>query len=221
MGYQGVFFDYDYTLGDATEAIVAGFLYGLHTMGYPQLPTRDAIRHTVGLVLKDGFTQITGERDEAKRDEFARLYRSVCTPTQIATAQLCPGAEELLRWLRGRGVKLAVVSSKPAVVLRPLLERQGVADLFDFIIGADQVSVPKPDPAGILRALESTGLTPPEVLYCGDTVIDAQAGQNAGTDFCAVLNGTTPAEDFAAYPHVHIAPTLPHLRNWLEKEALV
>lgn len=221
MRYRGIFFDFDYTLGDATEAIVAGFLYGLHTMGYPVMPTREDIRHTVGFVLKDGFTNITGERDEAKRDQFCRLYRSVCTPVQIATAVLCDGCEALLHDLHARGVKLAVVSSKPASILNEILKARGIYDLFDFVIGPDQVPMPKPDPAGILRALEVTGLSKDEVLYCGDTVIDAQAGRNAGVDFCAVLNGTTPAADFDPFPHVHIAPDLPELQGWLAKEGLV
>lgn len=220
MKYSGVFFDFDYTLGDATEAIVAGFLYGLHTMGYP-IPTREEIRLTVGLVLKDGFTALTGETDEAKREEFTRLYRSICTPAQIATAVLCPGAEELLRTLHGQGVKLAVVSSKPGPILEKILERQGVVHLFDFIIGADAVKKPKPDPAGIYAALQATGLAKDQILYCGDTVIDAGAAQNAGVDFCPVLNGTTPAEAFDQWPHVHLSPTLDDLRAWLIKEDAV
>ncbi len=221
MKYRGIFFDFDYTLGDATEAIVTGFLYGLHTMGYQTMPTRAEIRDTVGLVLRDGFTQLTGERDEAKRDRFVQLYRSVCTPVQIATTKLCDGCEDLLARLRAQGVRLALVSSKPSYILSEILKARGVYDRFDSIIGPDQVPRPKPDPAGILRTLEATGLAPEEVLYCGDTVIDAQAGQNAGVDFCAVLNGVTPAPAFDPYPHVHIAPDLPELQSWLWKEGLV
>lgn len=220
MKYSGVFFDFDYTLGDATEAIVAGFLYGLHTMGYP-IPTREAIRHTVGLVLKDGFTTLTGETDEAKREEFSRLYRFICTPAQIATAVLCPGAEELLKTLHGKGVKLAVVSSKPGPILEKILERQGVDHLFDLIIGADAVKTPKPAPDGIFAALKATGLAKDQILYCGDTVIDAQAAQNAGVDFCPVLNGTTGADAFEPWPKVHLSPTLDDLHLWLTGEELV
>ena len=33
--YQGVCFDFDYTLGDSTDSIVAGFQYGLTQMGWP------------------------------------------------------------------------------------------------------------------------------------------------------------------------------------------
>ncbi len=217
MKYRGIFFDFDYTLGDATEAIVAGFLYGLHTMGYP-IPTRAQIQATIGLVLKDGFTQLTGVTDEAQREEFAQLYRLVSTPCQVATARLCDGARELLESLHARGVRLALVSSKPTPILSQILAAQGVAPLIDLVVGADKVVVPKPDPQGVLQAAAALELAPGELLYCGDTTIDAKTGRNARVDFCAVLNGTTPGEAFLAYPCVHIAPDLRELKTWLEEE---
>ena len=221
MKYKGIFFDFDYTLGDATEAIVAGFLYGMHTMGYEIMPTREEIRGTVGFVLEDGFTWLTGEHDEEKRTQFAKLYRSICTPAQIATAVLCEGCEELRAHLKDKGLKLAVVSSKPAHILDEILKARNIYHYFDNVIGPDQVEKPKPDPAGILRTLEITGLKKEEVLYCGDTLIDAEAGQRAGVDFCAVLNGITHAEAFEIFPYAHIAPDLPELQAWLDREGRV
>ena len=78
------------------------------------------------------------------------------------------------------------------------------------------MSRPKPDPEGLLRATAALELAPEQVLFCGDTVIDASAAQQAGCGFCAVLNGTTGADAFAAYPHVHIAPSLWELKDWLD-----
>ena len=70
---------------------------------------------------------------------------------------------------------------------------------------------------GVNVAIVSTklGLKPEQVLFCGDTVIDAQAAKSAGVDFCAVLNGTTPGEAFDGYPHVHIAQDLWDVKKWL------
>ena len=59
------------------------------------------------------------------------------------------------------------------------------------------------------------GVSKEEFLYCGDTVLDAEAAQRAGVDFAAVLNGTTPAEDFAPWPCVQIARDLPELARAL------
>ena len=48
MNFKAVFFDFDYTLADGTEAIVAGFRYAFGRMGLPE-PTEEAIRPTIGM----------------------------------------------------------------------------------------------------------------------------------------------------------------------------
>ena len=50
----------------------------------------------------------------------------------------------------------------------------------------------------------------------GVTVNYSGTGSGAGVDFCAVLNGTTPAEAFGDYPHVHVAPDLADLLAWFQ-----
>ena len=82
-------------------------------------------------------------------------------------------------------------------------------------MGGDLVSRNKPDPEGLNTVLGKLGVAPGDALYCGDTVIDAKTAAAAGTNFCAVLNGTTPAEEFQNLPHVHIAPDLNDLRAFL------
>ena len=128
---------------------------------------------------------------------------------------LFPGAGELLSALRAAGVATAVVSTKHTDTLERIFARHGLDQMFSFVIGGDRGSRPKPDPEGLHLAMTKLGLKPEQVLFCGDTVIDAQAAKSAGVDFCAVLNGTTPAAAFAPYPSVHIAPDLPDLRRWL------
>ena len=54
-----------------------------------------------------------------------------------------------------------------------------------------------------------------DTLFCGDTILDAGAAQQAGCRFAAVLNGTTPAEAFAPFSPLHIAPDLWDLAQWL------
>ena len=65
MDYKAVIFDFDYTLGDATDAIFAGFRHGFSVMGYPE-PDRETVRHTVGMLLEDAYTQLTGDATEQK-----------------------------------------------------------------------------------------------------------------------------------------------------------
>jgi phosphoglycolate phosphatase len=214
MKYKAALFDFDYTLGDATASIYEGYCHGFEKMGYPK-PDLEAVRRTVGYILEDGFTMITGEADQAKRKEFRGWFQEQVEGRQAQLTKLFPGAEELLHALHDRGIKLGVVTSKRATTLRDILGRYELLELMDFTIGGEMVKSPKPDPEGLNRAIEAVGADRGEVLYCGDTTIDAATAQNGGVDFAAVLNGTTPAEDFGAYPCVHVAPDLLELKSWL------
>ena len=67
MDYQGIFFDFDYTLGDSTAAIAQGYQLGFSALGLPA-PTVEQVRTTVGMTLENGFTHLTGgPRERAGR----------------------------------------------------------------------------------------------------------------------------------------------------------
>lgn len=214
MKYEAVLFDFDYTLGDATASIYEGYCHGFEKMGYPK-PDLEAVRRTVGYILEDGFTMITGNADPEKKKEFRGWFQQQVEGRQAELTKLFPGAEELLRTLHDRGVKVGIVTSKRVTTLRDILRRFELLDGMDFTIGGEMVTLPKPDPEGLNAAISHLGVDRDRVLYCGDTTIDAATAKNAEVDFCAVLNGTTPAEDFETYPYVHIAPDLPELKTWL------
>lgn len=71
--YQAIFFDFDYTLGDATPSILAGFAYGLDQLGWPA-PDADEIRRTVGYPLEESYTKLTGDRDPIHPRAVPRLF---------------------------------------------------------------------------------------------------------------------------------------------------
>ena len=106
--YRAVLFDFDYTLGDATEAIVAGFRYAFPLMGHP-VPDRESIRHMVGYHLLDAYTLLTGDGDPGRRAQFQALFREAARPMQVEHTHLFPGTEELLRALYASGVRLGKI----------------------------------------------------------------------------------------------------------------
>ncbi len=215
MNYKGVFFDFDYTLADATGAIHQAFIHALTTMGYPA-PDRETVRHTIGMVVTEAFTMLTGDGSKEGQERFYELFHPVSGGLQSqGQVELFPGARELLEGLKAAGLSAGLVSTKNATVLQAVAEVKGLSGLLSAVVGGGTVNSHKPDPEGLLWAMDKLGLNREDVLFCGDTTIDAQTARNAGVDFCAVLNGTTPAEAFAAYPSVHIAPDLWELKNWL------
>ena len=181
--YSAVCFDFDYTLGDSTDSIVAGFQYGFERLGHP-IPDRETVRGTIGYLLEDAYTMLTGDRDPERQALFRAYFLEVAKPRQREETFLFPGAAELLRGLRARGVRLGIVSTKTGETIEYIMDRLGLA--------------------------------PERVLYCGDTVLDAEAAQRAGLEFAAVLNGTTPASAFDVWPHVFLARDLDALARFLE-----
>lgn len=212
--YKAVCFDFDYTIGDSTDSIVAGFASGMSRLGHP-IPEREAVRRTVGYMLEDCYTILTGDGDEENRAKFRAYFIEEAMERQRRETVLFPGAVELLRGLKARGVKCGIVSSKRGDTIEIIMDRYQVLDCLELIIGSHDVKEHKPHPEGLLKAMERMEVKPEEILFCGDTVIDAGTAKNAGCDFAAVLNGTTPAEDFAGGPCVHIAPDLQDLAKWL------
>lgn len=215
MRYQAVFFDFDYTLGDATQAIFTGFSRALTAMGFPA-PDREAVRRTVGMQVSDAYTLLTGDPSQEGRERFYDLFHPIARDLQAqGMVDLLPGSRELLEGLRAAGVPAALVSAKNESTLRDIMENKGLHGLFAQVVGGGTVKSHKPDPEGLLWAMDRLGLQRENILYCGDTVIDAQTAKNAGVEFCAVLNGTTPAAAFAPYPSVRISPDLWDLKAWL------
>lgn len=212
--FKAVCFDFDYTLADCTDSIVAGFCHGLTTLGWPA-PTRDAVRNTVGYLLEDSYTMLTGDHDPQRQSKFRLLFTQVARERQVRETELFPGARELLHGLKAQGVKTAIVSTKRGDTIEIVLNRLGLAETVDLVVGSADVTRHKPDPEGLLLALNQLEVRPEHALFCGDTVMDAGAAQNAGTHFAAVLGGTTPAEAFARFHPDHISPDLWDLVRWL------
>ena len=190
-------FDFDYTLADATAGIVGSFNAALTQMGYPALD-EDAICRTVGMTLPNAFTLVTGETDPERGQTFMRLFMKTADEIMSPGTILLPGCVELLSYLKERGCKTGIVSTKPRFRITDILRRREIEHLIDVVVGYEDVTEHKPHPAAILKAIEHLGAAEKDAIFVGDTVIDAEAA-NAGVAFAAVTTGTTTREDFIPY----------------------
>ena len=67
-------------------------------------------------------------------------------------------------------------------------------------------------------AIKQPGTDQKEVLYTGDSVVDAKRAAGAGVDFAGVLTGTTSFRDFEPFNHICIVRDLAELMNALTQE---
>lgn len=84
--------------------------------------------------------------------------------------QLLPGAYQAIASVRAAGLKVGLASASRNAPL--LLERMGIADLFDYIVDAANIQRSKPDPEIFLAAAAGLGVPPAACLG----VEDAAAG---------------------------------------------
>ncbi|HET9051756.1 MAG TPA: HAD-IA family hydrolase [Candidatus Dormibacteraeota bacterium] len=108
-----------------------------------------------------------------------------------------PGVRPVLRELRRRGMPLAVVSSRRFGPLLRGLASSRLRGWFAVVIGLETVHAPKPDPEGLLLALERLGVHPGRAAVVGDRDADLEAARRAGaTGWRAVwgLGDLAPSE---------------------------
>lgn len=210
MQYQAVIFDFDYTLGDSTEGIVVSANDALEKMGYP-MANREAIRKTIGLSLPETYQVLTGDKEPEKGETFRRYFVEKADEVMTENSELYPDARNILAYLKENGVRVAVVTTKFDYRIEGILKKCQATEYVSKIVGGNNVSNPKPDPEGTLKVLADWGLAKKEVLYVGDSLVDAKTAQSAGVPFAAVTTGTTMKEDFLPYEKVGVFANLTEL----------
>lgn len=96
-----------------------------------------------------------------------------------------PGIEELL--MRHDPRRMALITNKPILYTRRILEGLNLSRFFSAVIGGDSFPHKKPHPYPLQQALDQLGGQPQQALMIGDHHTDLHAAQNAGiaTCFCA------------------------------------
>ncbi|HEX6735423.1 MAG TPA: HAD-IA family hydrolase, partial [Azonexus sp.] len=113
---------------------------------------------------------------QAAIDAFKRHYAAV----NGRCAQFYPGVREGLDAWRASGVKMGVVTNKPAMFTEALLERMDLARYFDAVVSGDTTAYKKPHPEPILHACRQFGVAPQRNLHIGDSLNDIAAARAAG-----------------------------------------
>jgi putative hydrolase of the HAD superfamily len=111
-----------------------------------------------------------GELGATLSQEEAETYYLAVHDTWNETSAVAAHAHALLEALRGRGLKLAIVSNiaTPAPLIRALLEKQGLTERVDTVVLSCEVGKRKPHPAIFELALDELGVAPTETLHVGD-----------------------------------------------------
>lgn len=203
MNYSAVLFDFDYTLADSSRGIVICFRNVLERNGYSDI-TDDRIKRTIGKPLEDSFSILTGVTDTSQLVSLRKEYVVEADVYMNSNTFLFPDTLKVVETLRQKQIKIGIVSTKYSYRIRNYLYEYAPETQFDIIIGGEDVACHKPDPQGVLMAMERLNVNKGDVLYVGDSVVDAETAQNAGVDFAGITSGATTKEELASYPNVGV-----------------
>lgn len=205
--YKAYLFDFDYTLADSSRGIVMCFRNVLAMHGHDGI-SDGSIKRTIGKTLEESFTILTGIDDKETLAAYRKEYVAQADRLMTANTVLFPETLDVLSRLKERGARIGIISTKYRYRIMELLGKKLPEGFLDIIVGGEDVKIPKPSPEGLTFAISHLGLEAADVLYCGDSTVDAETARNAGVDFAGVLHGMTTREELEAYPHAGIVTSL-------------
>jgi phosphoglycolate phosphatase len=188
-------FDLDGTLIDSRLDLIHSVNAMLRHLGRTDLPG-DVIASYVGDGAPTLIRRALGDpRDEsvikAGLEHFLTYYRA----HKLDHTHVYDGVKDMLTVLHNsNGVRrqMAVLSNKPVIPSRAIVEALGLAGFFTHVYGGNSFSTKKPDPKGAQTILKETRTRPEETLMVGDSSVDVITGRNAGLWTCGVTYGFAP-----------------------------
>lgn len=194
--FRAVLFDLDGTLVDTAPDIAVAMNRALEEFHLRTLSQREIAERigrgprTLALrVLAAQEALIDAAARERMLDPLLSAYMDYYEATIGAHGRLFPGVADALGVLRGRGLKLAVVTNALQQPARTILDRYGLADMIDLVLGGDRVINRKPHPEPLEIACHHFGIDVDETLMVGDSANDVAAARAAGCEVVCVPYG--------------------------------
>jgi beta-phosphoglucomutase len=185
---QGAIFDLDGVLVDTAKYHYLAWRRLARELGFDfseqdneRLKGVSRMRSLEILLETGNCTMNDAQKAEAaarKNDWYAGYLRT------LDESALLPGAREFPERLKNGGVKIALGSASKNA--RLILERLGIAGLFDAIIDGNAAGKAKPDPEVFLKGAEALGLSPALCVVFEDALAGIEAARAGGMRVIAV-----------------------------------
>jgi beta-phosphoglucomutase len=186
---KAVIFDWDGTLADTRQVVVASFQKALSEVNCKI--NDEFIERRIGIGSAETFREIL--RSANVRFDEALIKRLVKKKIQNEIAlsggvHLFDGSIDLLASLQGK-VKLGLASMNDREVINHLLKATSTQRFFDVAVTADDVVNSKPHPEIFLNCARKLGGSPEKCVVIEDSIFGVEAAKTAKMGCIAVLTG--------------------------------
>ena len=192
---RAVLFDVDGTLVDTNYLHVVTWWQAFAQGGH-YVPMTD-IHRAIGMGSDQLLDRLLPDERDKDADDTLRTSHDALYATYWSRLRPLPGAVDLLRACKARGLTVVLASSAGQAesgVLRAALDAEDAIDDATFS-GDVERSKPAPDLVGV--ALEKAAVPAEQAVFVGDTVWDARASRKAGVPCIGLLSGGICREELA------------------------
>lgn len=191
-----VIFDLDGTLLDTIEDLANSVNYALAQHHFPT-HAEEAYRFFIGNGVNKLLERALPEKNRSA--DMVSMLKVDFMKHYFAHAEErtrpYPGITELISTLSEQGFQLAVASNKVHDATVQLVQKFFSEITFTAVLGQREGFPVKPNPTILDEIIEKAGVEKNEVLYVGDSGVDAATAYNAKVRFVGVLWGFRPQKE--------------------------
>ncbi len=203
---DGIVFDLDGTLVDTFPDLTTAVNMVRNVRGLPPI-TVDEVKRHVGLGVSHLIDGAVPVSDVTERDRAVREFLDAYDDHLVEATRPYPGTEDGLTAFLPR--PMAVLSNKPGVQTRAIVNQLGLARFFGAVHGGDDFVRLKPDPEPLLQTLAEIKVHPSRALMVGDSAVDVHTARAAGVAVALVTTGlATPEERRSLQPDLLVEDIL-------------
>jgi len=210
-------FDLDGTLTDPKVGICTCVQYALASFGIEE-PDLDKLEPFIGPPLKDSFRNFynfTEEQAEAAVEKYRERFAEI----GIFENKVYDGIVPMLNALNGKGMYLAVASSKPQVYVERILQHFNIARYFSVIVGSEldgsRVNKDEVVEEALRRLFRDQPVQRDQVYMIGDRSFDAEGARKAHVESVGVTYGYGSMEELKAAKADYIVRSVEELQQFL------
>lgn len=193
MATRLALFDLDGTLIDSEVGIVASIRYALENLGAP-IPPGEVLRTWIGPPLRATFPTALGD-DPQIIERAVELYRERFAQIGWREHSVYAGIAEAIEALSARGVKLAVVTSKPDLYAGRIVASLPFGARFEQVFAVSPHSAHSEKAELIAQALQHFGIDASKAVMIGDRHFDMHGARANGVRAIGVIWGFGSREE--------------------------
>lgn len=199
MKADAVLFDLDGTLLNT--------LQGLATAGNAVLAERGFPTHDIedyNIFVGDGLRTlieriVPQESSEGEVDICVAMFKEEYASCCYDGTAPYDGIMDMLEEFVELEIPIGILSNKPHVFTCEMVDYYFSHIPFAYVAGQQEGVAPKPDPEGVVLALEALDVMAENVLFVGDTSVDMETAENSDMVAAGVSWGFRPVEELLRY----------------------